>query len=173
MFFSAIASRSPVVMPGRTDSRSSSRVSPTSNPATRILRIWSGVLISTPRSRKPIGPGSALADILERGEDALGDLVDLTHAVDLDEQVAITVDVDERLGLLGVHLLAAPDDVLGVVGAAIGLGPGEQPLHELLAVHGQHHDRVELVTGELDHPVELLDLRQRARVAVEEEPGFG
>src|SRR3954463_14480205 len=121
MFFSAIASRSPVVMPGRTDSRSSSRVSPTSSPATRILRIWSGVLISTPRSRKPMAPGlrdSALPNAVERREDALGDLVDLTHAVDLDEQVAVAVDVDQGLGLLGVDLLAAPDDVLGVVGAA-------------------------------------------------------
>src|SRR3954447_9153207 len=167
MFFSAMASRSPVVMPGRTASRSSSRVSPTSSPATRILPICSGVLISTPRSRKPMAayPGSALADVVEGVEDALGDLVDLAHAVDLDQQVAVAVDVDQRLGLLGVHLLAAADDVLGVVGAPAALRAGQQPLHQLLAVDGEHHDGVDLVAGGLDHPVELLDLRERARVA--------
>ena len=61
-----------------------------------------------------------------------GDLVDLAHAVDLDQQPAVAVDLDQRLGLLGVDLLAAPDDVLGVVGAALDLGALEQPLHELV-----------------------------------------
>jgi sodium-dependent dicarboxylate transporter 2/3/5 len=50
MFSWAIASSSPVLTPGRTSVRRSSRVSPTSNPATRIFAIWSGVLISMPRS---------------------------------------------------------------------------------------------------------------------------
>ena len=54
------------------------------------------------------------------------------------EQAALAVDLDQRLGLLGVDLLAAPDDVLGVVGATVGLGAREQPLDELLLVDGQH-----------------------------------
>src|SRR6195952_5230760 len=173
MCSSAILSRSPVVTPSFTEERSSSRVSPTRSPATRILAIWSGVLISTPRSRKPIASHSALVDVLEGLEDPLGDLVDLTHAVDLDEQAAVTVDLDQRLGLLEVELLTAADDVLGVVGATVGLGTREQALDELLAVDGEHDHGVEGVTSVLDHPVELLHLRERARVAVEQEPRLG
>ena len=45
---------------------------------------------------------------------------------------ALAVDPDQRLGLLGVDLLAAPDDVLGVVGATVGLGALQQALDELL-----------------------------------------
>ena len=103
-----------------------------SRPATRIFSIWSGVLISMPRSRKP-NVASLSVTLVEGVEDPLGDLVDLAHAVDLDQQAAVAVDVDQRLGLLGVDLLAAADDVLGVVGATLGLGALEQPLDELLA----------------------------------------
>src|SRR5690348_16504850 len=94
MWSSAIASSSPVVTPGRTASRSTSRVWPVSRPATRIFSIWSGVLISMPRSRKP--NALALRDVVERAEDPLGDLVDLAHAVDLDHQATVAVDVDQR-----------------------------------------------------------------------------
>ena len=99
--------------------------------------------------------------------------LDLAHAVELDQDPALAVDLDQRLGLLGVELLPAPDDVLGVVGAALGLGALQQPLHQLLGVDGQHHGGVEAVAGEGDHAVELLDLRERARVAVEQEPRLG
>ncbi len=71
--------------------REQPRVSPTSRPATRIADLVR-VLISIPRSRNAMSAGSALAEALERREDALGDLVDLTHTVHLDEQVAVAVD---------------------------------------------------------------------------------
>src|SRR6187200_2850236 len=167
MWSSAIASSSPVVTPGRTAPRSTSRVWPVRSPARRIFSIWSGVLISMPRSRKP--NVLALHDVDERVVDPLRDLVDLTHAVDLDHQAAVAVDIDQRRSLVVVDLLAAAYDVLGVVGAALCLGALEQPLDELLLVDREHHDRVEHVTGVLDHPVELLHLRERARVAVEQE----
>src|SRR6188768_3669225 len=150
MWSSAIASSSPVVTPGRTASRSTSRVSPVRRPATRIFSIWSGVLISIPRSRKP--NVLALRDVVEGVEDPLRDLVDVAHAVDLDHQAAVAVDPDQRGGLVVVHLVAAAYDVLGVVGAALGRGALEQPLHELLLVDGEHHDRIEHVAGVLDHP---------------------
>jgi hypothetical protein len=54
MCFSAISSSSPVVIPARTEARSSSSVSPTTVPARRIAAIWSGDLIWMPRSRSPI-----------------------------------------------------------------------------------------------------------------------
>src|SRR5512139_3785110 len=106
MWSSAIASSSRVVIPARTEPRSSSSVRPTTRPAARMPSICSGVLISTPRSRQPIARRlpvrrSALGDDVEGVEDPLGDLVDLAHAVDLDEEAAGTVDVDEGRGLLG------------------------------------------------------------------------
>ena len=70
------------------------------------------------------------------------DLLDLAHAVELEQDPALAVDLDQRLGLLGVDLLPAPDDVLGVVGAALGVGALHQPLHQLLGVDGQHHGGV-------------------------------
>src|SRR5215207_2549606 len=120
MLVSAMVSSSRVLTPGRTAARSSSRVSPTSRPATRIRSICSGVLISIPRSRNDMG-GSALRDHVEGVEDAARHVRDLTHPVDLDEDAALAVDLDERLGLLGVELLPAPDHVLGVVRATVGL----------------------------------------------------
>ena len=127
-----------------------------------------------PRSRKPIGPvllGQLCGIDVERVEDALGDVVDLAHAVDLDEDAALAVDLDQRLGLLGVDLLAAPDDVLGVVGATVGLGALQQALRRAPPGRPSAPRRRRAVAGELDHPVELLDLGEGARVAVEQEAG--
>src|SRR6478735_1207332 len=132
MLVSASVSSSSVLTPGRTAARSSSSVSPTSSPATRIRSICSGVLISIPRSRNPmtLRRPSALGHDVEGVEDAGGHLVDLTHPVDLDQDAALAVDPDERFGLLRVDLLAAPHDVLGVVRAAVGLGALQQALDE-------------------------------------------
>src|SRR6478752_6142879 len=116
---------------------SSSRVvTPTSSPATRIRSICSGVLISIPRSRNPMGlcRPSALGDDVEGVEDAGRHVVDLPHPVDLDQDPALAVDPDQRLGLLGVDLLATADDVLVVVRTAVGLRALEQSLDELLRV---------------------------------------
>src|SRR4051794_17098089 len=194
MLSSAIASSSAVVTPARTWPRSSSSVRPTTRPARRIASICSGVLISTPRSKRVIAaspppwvwarpprlarppsagppprPGSGLRDDVEGVEDSGGDLVDLTHAVDLDDDAALLVDLDQRLGLLEVDLLAATDDVLGVIGPSFDLGALQQPADDLVLVGDQAHHRVELVPGEADHPVELLDLGQGAGVPVEQE----
>src|SRR3954469_20466218 len=110
MWSSARASSSPGLMPGRRAVRRSSRVWPVSRPARRIRSICWGVLISTPRSRRPIGSsGSALGYDVERLEDPLRDVLDLAHAVDLEDDPVLAVDLDQRLGLLDVDLLAAPD----------------------------------------------------------------
>jgi hypothetical protein len=61
-----------------------------------MRRICSGVLISTPRSRRAL---QLSWTAVERLEDALGDLVDLAHAVDLEQDAAVAVDVDQRRGL--------------------------------------------------------------------------
>ena len=56
----------------------------------------------------------------------------------------LAVDLDQRLGLLGVDLLAAPDDVLGVVGATLGLGALRAAAATISSpVDGEHDDRVE------------------------------
>src|SRR5262245_13369118 len=99
MWSSAIASRSAVLMPARTWPRSSSSVRPTTRPALRIVSICSGVLISTPRSRRPM-TSSGLRNDVQGLEDPVGDLGDLAHPVDLDDDVALLVDRDQRLGLL-------------------------------------------------------------------------
>ena len=172
MLSSAMPSSSAVVMPARTCPRSSSSVWPTTRPAARIASICSGVLISMPRSSSPIRCAGQLSGMTSSASKMrCGDLGDLAEAVDLVDDAARPVDLDQRLGLLEVDLLAAPDDVLGVVGAALDLGALQQPRDDLVLVDGQADDGVELVAGELDHPVELLDLRERARVAVEEEAG--
>src|SRR6478672_3746782 len=124
MCASAAASSSPVVSPGRARSRTISRVRATTRPACRMCSTCSGVLTWTPRSRQPTRSG--LGDDVERGEDALGDLVDAAHAVDLDEDAAGAVELDERLGLVGVDLLALADHLFGVVGATLGLRPLQQ-----------------------------------------------
>src|SRR3954454_10901444 len=147
MLSSAIRSRSIVVIPGRIERRSSSRVSPTTRPAARMTSICVRVLSSTPRSRNTRRPGSALLDGGEGVQDALGDLVDVTGPVDLAEQPTAPVDLDQRLGLLEVQLLAAADHVLGVVGATLGLRPGGQSPDQLVGVDGDADDGVEAVAG--------------------------
>src|SRR3546814_458620 len=136
MLSSAIASSSPVEIPARTLARSSSRVRPTTRPALRMPAICSGVLISIPRSRKPISRWSRFGDDVQRLEDPRRDLVDLSDPVDLVHDATLLVDLDQRRGLLEVELLAAPDHVLGVVRAALDLGPLEQPAHDLVLVDG-------------------------------------
>ena len=82
-------------------------------------------------------------DALEDGEDPVGDLVDLAHSVDLEEQAAVAVDVDQRFGLLRVDLLAPADDLLGVVGATLVLGPLDQPGDQLVTCRRSAHHGVE------------------------------
>ena len=122
MLSSASASSSPVVTPGApARAQQLEGLGRRAGRPTRIRSIWSRVLISMPRSPKHHGSASVCGTTSSAVEDPLGDLVDLAHAVDLDEEAAVAVDLDQRRGLLGVDLLAAPDDVLGVVGPALDL----------------------------------------------------
>src|SRR5690348_7307536 len=105
MLRSASASNCAGVTPGRTASRRTSSVRPTSRPAVRIFSICGGVLIWMPRPRRLIAV-SALVDLVEGLDDALGHVGDLAHAVDLDQQPTLAVDLDQRCGLFAVDLLA-------------------------------------------------------------------
>ena len=80
-------------------------------------------------------------------KDPLRHFVDRAEAVDLDQQAARTVDVKQRLSLLGVDLQADPDGFLVVVGAAVDLRPLEQPCDDLLNVGQQRDDGVEWALG--------------------------
>src|SRR5665648_403585 len=113
MYSSAVLSRSPVVIPSLTWPRISSSVSPTTTPATRILRIWSGVLTSRPLRPNTGGP-SAL-QVREDHVETLGDHVNLAHAVSLAQKTTPTVESRKRRGLLVVDPQPEPDDVLGVI----------------------------------------------------------
>ena len=84
---------------------------------------------------------------IERGEHPLGHLVDRAEAVHLDQQAARPVDLEQRRGLLGVDLQPDPDGVLVVVGAALDLGPLEQPGDDLVDVGDQRDHRVERRAG--------------------------
>src|SRR5512138_725759 len=164
MCASAIASSSLVVTPGATCSRTSSRVSPTKRPAARILTIWSSVLPSIrsrPKSPMPYAVCSAAAQ--DTGK-PLGDLVDVTHAVDLHEQPALAVDLRKGRGLLAVDLLSPADHGLRVVDPALDLGSLEQTFHHRILVDGQLEDAVEGVPALGQHRVEGRNLRQGAGV---------
>src|SRR3954447_334853 len=141
MWSSASASSAAVVMPGRADSRTRASAPWTTRPAARISSSWAAVFTSI---RERPNTGRSATAVLEDVEDPVGHHVDLAHAVDLDEQPALAVDRRQRLGLLGVHLLATPDDLLRVVRAALEVRALQQPADQLL-----------LVDGERDHGVEL------------------
>src|SRR4051794_3141477 len=117
MCFSATASRSAVVSPGRTVSRSSWSVSPTTRPARRIASTCSRLLYWI-RSRPSTRRSSAAR--VEGGNQAAGHVVALAHAVHAREQATLAVHAGQRRGLLGVPLLPATDDVLGVVRPPLG-----------------------------------------------------
>ncbi len=63
-----------------------------------------------------------------------------------------------------------PDHVLGVVGAALDLGPSQQPPDHLVGVHGEFQDHVEAVPGPGEHPVQSFHLGDIAGITVEQEP---
>src|SRR5690606_2945813 len=66
-------------------------------------------------------PGERAA-LTQRGDHAVGDLVDLAHPVDDGQQASPGVDVEHRLGLLPIHLESTSDHVLGVIGTPVDLG---------------------------------------------------
>src|SRR5664280_2598084 len=113
MYCSAALSRSRVVTPSLTWPRMSSSVSPTTTPATRILRIWSGVLTSRPL-RPNTGRPSALQGRQER-LDTLSDRIHLAHAVNLAQEATLTIESRQRRRLVVVDLQPVPDHVLGVI----------------------------------------------------------
>src|SRR5690606_14085314 len=179
MTAAASASRSAVVMPGRTASRTVSSARATTRPALRIDRTWSCVLYSM-RSRPnivllPGGPcGTTVAGSADesgqRRDDAPGDLVDVADAVDADQQPALVVGGRERRRLLGVDVETARDRLLGVVLAALDLGTLREAREELVTVRGELDDAVQRDAEVGEDRVELDDLGRVARVAVEDEP---
>src|SRR5699024_10441484 len=121
--------------------------------------------------------GSSARSVVRRSsngwENALGDVVDVTEAVDLAQQSAAAVDVGQRLGLLLVDVEPVTDDVLAVVAAAFGLGTGQKPGDDLVRVRGELDDVVDGLVLGCEHAVELFDLGGGAGVAVEEEAVLG
>src|SRR4051794_23327270 len=112
MCSAAIASSSAVVTPGRTASRSSSSVSPTTTPARRIRAICSGDLISIALRSRNIGLSAVRLQGVDR---PLRDLVDAPLGLDRPQQVAVAVVLDERRSLLVVDLEPVTDRLRLVV----------------------------------------------------------
>src|SRR5919202_1089068 len=121
MTCSAMPANTSVLTPGATAAATASRASATTRPAARMSRICSA-LLSSIRSLTVVRVPSAARRRQGRRE-APRDPVDVAHAVDLHEEAALPVDVHERGRLLDVHVLAVPDDIFGVVGPALELGP--------------------------------------------------
>jgi hypothetical protein len=110
---------------------------------------------------------------LQRREDLPPHLVGRAHRVDRDEDAALAVPVDDRVGHLVVEREAALDDLFGVVGAVLALGPVEQPADQLVVV-GLEVQRD--VGGQVQVAAELVQgagLGHAARDAVEHVPGAG
>ena len=72
---------------------------------------------------------------LERRDDALGDLVERSDAVDLVDDAARAVDVEDRRRLALVDREAVGDDLFGVVGATLLLRAQRESRDALVARH--------------------------------------
>ena len=82
-----------------------------------------------------------------RGEDALGDVVDLAESVDLDEQRrGRGTSATSGCGLALVDLLAVADRLLGVVRSALLERALAKPAHDLVAVGHQPDDGIQGLT---------------------------
>src|SRR5207344_8076 len=95
--------------------------------------------------------GAALAIGIQGSEDSLGYVIDLAEDVDLDKQAARSVDLQQRLGLLGIDLQAYADGFLVVIRSAFDLGAPEQSCHDLVGVGNERDDGLErsLALGEV------------------------
>src|SRR3954452_6306017 len=108
-----MASRSAVVMPGRAAALSFSSVRPTTSPAWRMRAIsasdliWITPLLSPQPAR--LSKGS------QRGDGAVGHVVDRAHGVDAHEDARLGVVADQRGRLLVVDLQPVPDRLGHVV----------------------------------------------------------
>src|SRR6202000_1000319 len=101
-------------MPGLTASRSTRSVRATTSPARRMAWICSGVLISIPDLA--LMPGLlSTGERPQRGQRALGDLLDRPGRVDTDQDALVGVVGHQRRGLLLVDLEPVPDGLLAVV----------------------------------------------------------
>src|SRR4051812_7830618 len=107
------------------------------------------------------------------GEDPRGDLVDLAESVDLEQHAAVAVHCHYRLRLALVDLLAVPDGLLGVIGAALLESALAKPAHDLFAVGEKPDDGIQRLAVGGEQRIEVLHLVGRAGVAVEQEPVCG
>ena len=127
----------------------------------------------SPASISSISPGG-LEDRhlarLDRVQDRPPHLVHRTVAVDLAQQPAAPVVVDQRLGLLAVDPQPLADHLFLVVGAAL---PQDRAPHQLLFRHVDEHHVVERLVAGLEDPAQGLGLGGRARIAVEQEAALG
>src|SRR2546430_2581783 len=193
---SASASRSAVLTPGATASRSRPSADATTRPASRILVNCSGVLYSMSR----LGVRTLTTVRAQRVDATNCDVLDRPGRVDAHQLALRAVVVDQRRGL--VRVLAQPlgDDIGLVVvalvqlaaaavadldvggrleldvpdlAAAPALPPAGQPPDHLVVVDHQLHHEIELGTEVGQQLVQRDRLRHRAREAVEQETVAG
>src|SRR5690606_10489240 len=83
-----------------------------------------------PRRRGPLASG-----LLQRGQDAGGDLVHGADAIDAGQRAAVFEEADHRSGGVVVHLQALAHRLGIVVGAAFGLGAAGDALDQEVGRH--------------------------------------
>src|SRR3954454_22197521 len=150
MVSSAIASSSPVVIPGRISLTTAAIAPATTRPAPRMSSISCGVLIwiirplhfaSSARGHGRPAP-SRTASAPERLERPLGDLLDRADGIDPGQQSLLVVPPRQRRRLLAMHLEAVPHGLRLVVAALHHLAvhqhpPAGEPAHQLVLVDHQ------------------------------------
>ena len=95
-------------------------------------------------------------------------LVGVLVAVDLDDQAASSVEIQERCRLGLIDAKAVVDRGLHVVGASLLPGPAQEPAAKFVAAHLEVNDRLQLDALDLlRHPVRLLGLAKGAGEPVE------
>src|SRR6478672_5050370 len=168
---SAIWSSASVETPGAAALRTANSAEATSDPAAAMASSSPALRCATTlRLRSPGRPitystwtvGSPTECSQSPGEH----LVQRTHRVDR-LQVVVAVVLEQRLGLVAIHLHPVVDDLFGVIGATAAL----EPLEQLCLGNLKLQHRVELGVVVLQHLVERLGLLHGAGVAVENEPG--
>ena len=103
----------------------------------------------------------------------VGDLVERADAVDLVDDPPLAVHAEDRRRLALVDRETVRDDLFGVVGATLLLRAQREAGDALVARHAQLDDGVQLLAASREERVEVANLAEVARVAVEQEAAGG
>ena len=102
-----------------------------------------------------------------------GDGIHAAKAVDRHQQPALAIRVQQRRGLRRKHIDSAFDRLRRVVGTPVINAALKQPGDEFILVDIEMHDGVQVRVRRGEHPVEIINLRECARIPVKDEAARG